>query len=140
MGLNPDTDTLYPKPSELIILDTKVPKDAKKLLDALSEKVLEKSSAASSKRPWYDPHHYSEKWEEYCAWCYKVDPVKCKPTLEGFQTWMSKQTPYWREHTKVDLADLKWELNGKRYTSAQASRMMRDEPAIFEKFKLIAIQ
>ena len=106
-------------------------------LAGLADQVIEASSVFFGKnhQHQYDPRQYPEKWQDFCAWCYKIDPVNCKPTYQGFRTWMAKQTPYWRNHTKAVSEDFTYTLNGKSYTSSQASRMMLDDSSLFYKFK-----
>jgi hypothetical protein len=91
---------------------------------------LNPSDSFSSKSHQYQNH---PKWQEFVDYCHSQGG---EPTKKGFRTWLSKQTPYWRDKVRQKPGDEKgWELNGKFYPADEAIRMAEKNSELSLKFR-----
>jgi hypothetical protein len=62
------------------------------------------------------------------------------PTAKGFQTWLSKQKPQWRNRVKAVLEESGYELEGKFLTVEEANRRAVSNPDLIEKLRRAIIR
>jgi hypothetical protein len=119
------------KDDELITLDTKVPSGAKNVLDELSGKLLEKVSLSSHPGIRKNLGARSAKRLEYDRWCASKGG---KSTNKGYNTWLSKQRPEWRNKVKVDpdTDEHGYILKGKGtfFTKDEANALALKDPSL----------
>ena len=72
------------------------------------------------------------KYPEYAAWCRSQGG---SPTAKGFDTWLRKQKPHWRNKVKAVLEESGYVLDGRFYTSEEANRRSASDFNLILKFR-----
>ena len=72
------------------------------------------------------------KYPEYAARCRSQGG---SPTAKGFDTWLRKQKPHWRNKVKAVLEESGYVLDGRFYTSEEANRRSASDFNLILKFR-----
>lgn len=79
------------------------------------------------------------KWSGFVAYCRSQRDKRGQPgqpTEKGFRTWLSKQTPYWRNRVAPKFAgELGYVHNGKFLTAEQAVQRGKENPELIIQFR-----
>jgi|SRR5882724_5687039 len=77
-------------------------------------------------------HQYQihPKWREFADYCHSQGG---QPTKKGFRTWLSRQTPYWRNKTRPNPdGEPGYDLDGKFLTECEAIQYAGQHPKLLE--------
>jgi hypothetical protein len=66
-----------------------------------------------------EPYQNHIKYPEYAEWCRRRGGF---PTVKGFDTWLGKQKPQWRDKVKAISEETGYVLDGRFFTAEEANR------------------
>jgi hypothetical protein len=98
------------------------------------------SGKAPASVPFSSPNYQNQnhpvqsnvKWAEFAAYCRSKSG---QPTAKGFETWLSRQKPQWRDRVKQVPETEGYVLAGKFIAREEANQQAAANPALIEKFR-----